>query len=365
MTGQKKASTQSWKVSVVVVNYNGESHLDECLSSVQEAEGPIEEIIVVDDASTDGGVALVERNHPSVKIVRLRKNSGPAAARNEGIKAARSSWVCLIDNDVRVDRHWLVELMKGARQAPEAGLFSSVVAVYEAPTTICTRGLDVHFLGMPTFREPGTKIPAYPNQGIEQIGAAGGASLLIEKEKTGIEPFDPGFFYGFEDTDACLRLRIAGDKCYVVPGSIVFHKFSTGGVEGLSDDELRYPPARAFFVFRNRWWLILTYYELKTLLALGPALFLFEIVCATFALKRGVGRSYAAALGSLFVSLPSLLHKRKIVQKGRETGDRELLSACSLSPGSGSLRTSLEAKAFGILDAFFKKYWNFYIRFFG
>ncbi len=346
------------KVSVVVISYNGERHLEECLSSVLEAEGPLEEVIFVDDGSTDGSVSLVQRKFPRVKIVALRENSGPAAARNAGVECSKARWVCLIDNDIRVDKRWLAELCKASGEKGDGALLASRVGVYETPSLIGTDGLDVHYLGMPTFRNNGAKLAESDDLAVREIGAAGGACILIDKEKVGRRPFDEDFFYGFEDTDLCLRCRIAGDKCYVVPSSVVFHKFSTGGVEGLSDEERRYSSRRAFYVFRNRWWLILKYYEFRSFLALCPALVLFELVCAAFAARRGVVVSYVAAAKALATTWPKIRAKRKAVQNTRVVGDAELFSAFSLSPGSGTVRSGMEAALFEMIDVFFKKYWK-------
>ena len=350
--------SQDRKVSVVVINFNGKNHLGECLSSVQGAEGPVEEVILVDDASADGSVSLVEKKFPWVKIVALPENSGPAAARNAGLECSSTRWVCLIDNDLRVDKRWLVELCKASGEKRDGALFASRVGVYETPSLIATDGLDVHYLGMPTFRNNGAKLAESGDLVVREIGAAGGACILIDKKKVGRRPFDEDFFYGFEDTDLCLRCRIAGDKCYVVPSSVVFHKFSSGGVEGLSDEERRYSPRRAFYVFRNRWWLILKYYELRSFLALCPALALFELVCAAFAARRGVVASYLAAAKALAATWPQMIAKRKAVQATRVVGDAELLSAFSLSPGTGTVRVGMEAALFKMIDVFFKKYWK-------
>ena len=79
-------------VSVVVVNWNGERYLDACLASVAGLEGGVGEVLVVDNASTDGSLACLRERHPSVRVIRLDRNDGPARARNAGMRAAANRW---------------------------------------------------------------------------------------------------------------------------------------------------------------------------------------------------------------------------------------------------------------------------------
>src|SRR5262245_40193543 len=87
------------RISAVVVNYQGERYLARCLGALAALEGELDEIVLVDDASTDGGLELVRREFPQVRIVALERNGGPCVARNRGLEAARHRWVLLVDND--------------------------------------------------------------------------------------------------------------------------------------------------------------------------------------------------------------------------------------------------------------------------
>ncbi len=349
--------TRNRTATIVVVNYNGKKYLEDCLSSVGKAVGPIEEVILVDDASTDGGVAFVKEKFPWVRILELPENSGPAAARNAGIAAAGTDWVCLLDNDVLVDCRWLTRLLNAALEKPDAALYTSLILRYEEPDMIGAEVMDIHFLGMPTFRNAGKKVSELSDFSTKETGAAGGISILIDKKTVGDEPFEADFFYGFEDTDFCLRFRSKGLKCFVVPKSVVYHKFGTGGTDDLSDRYDSYSRRRAFFIFRNRWRLIYRYYGTRTIFVLAPALFLFELATVLFALRRGVFRSYIKAVVSFFKINANCPGIRGKIQRQRLQGDAELLAGPSLSPGKGTVRSKAESAVVGLMNRFFELYW--------
>src|SRR4051812_16144882 len=97
-------------VSVVVPTWNGSDLLPECLSSIQGQTYARVETIVVDDGSSDGTADLVLDQFRSVRLVRLAKNRGFAAAVNAGIRAATGDIIALLNNDAVADPQWVEEL---------------------------------------------------------------------------------------------------------------------------------------------------------------------------------------------------------------------------------------------------------------
>src|SRR5437762_13200421 len=85
-------------ISVVVCNYNGERYLDECLAAVEKLEGRVDEVIVVDNASTDASLSILRERWPRVRVIPMPRNEGPCPARNAGMRAARNRWVLALDN---------------------------------------------------------------------------------------------------------------------------------------------------------------------------------------------------------------------------------------------------------------------------
>ena len=87
------------RVSVVIPVFNGAAYLVECLRSVAAQTVPVHEVIVVDDGSTDGSLAVVAAEYPSAVVLGGQPRGGAAAARNRGVAAATGEWLALIDQD--------------------------------------------------------------------------------------------------------------------------------------------------------------------------------------------------------------------------------------------------------------------------
>lgn len=116
-------------VSIITVNYNGKSFLDELFSSIFSIDYPKDkyEVIMVDNASTDGSVDFVRENYSKVKIIKSSKNLGFAGGNNLGIRRSNGDYIALINNDTQVDHNWLKELVLSAKEFPEMGAITSKV----------------------------------------------------------------------------------------------------------------------------------------------------------------------------------------------------------------------------------------------
>src|SRR5438105_4757318 len=128
-------------VSVVIVNWNGAQHLDECLASLRAQTLCDEmEVIVIDNGSTDGSIELLERHRQFVRVIPNSTNVGFAAGCNQGIRASRSEFIALLNNDTVVEPNWLEELVKAMRQAPDLGCCTSKILSYYAHDVIDNAG---------------------------------------------------------------------------------------------------------------------------------------------------------------------------------------------------------------------------------
>jgi GT2 family glycosyltransferase len=112
-------------VSVVIVNFNGERYLENLLTSLERQSYPDFEILLVDNASTDGSVPLVERDFPGVRLIRAKGNLGFAEGNNVGIRASRGDFIALINNDTVVEDAWLATLVEDALSSTDIGAVGS------------------------------------------------------------------------------------------------------------------------------------------------------------------------------------------------------------------------------------------------
>ena len=112
-------------VSVCIANYNGEDMLDDCIGSVLAQEGDIAvEIIVHDDASTDGSVALLRARYPQVELLASEENVGFCVSNNRMVAKARGEYVLLLNNDAALMPGALSALLSAANAMPEAGILT-------------------------------------------------------------------------------------------------------------------------------------------------------------------------------------------------------------------------------------------------
>ncbi|MCP4158380.1 MAG: glycosyltransferase family 2 protein, partial [bacterium] len=102
-------------VSVVIVNYNGDKHLEGLLGSLENQCYSNREIVIIDNASTDGSCKWIRENYPGVRLFALKKNIGFAAAVNRGIKESKGEYILVLNNDIELDRAAIHELVKVAQ----------------------------------------------------------------------------------------------------------------------------------------------------------------------------------------------------------------------------------------------------------
>src|SRR5687767_10427081 len=103
-------------VTVLVLNYNGERHLRECLPSLEALDYPGVRITVVDNGSHDGSLEYVRRHHPGVDVLAMGSNLGFSVAYNAAVPQTTTDFVALLNNDTRVAPTWMTELVDAAER---------------------------------------------------------------------------------------------------------------------------------------------------------------------------------------------------------------------------------------------------------
>jgi GT2 family glycosyltransferase len=216
--------------SVVIPTYNGRELLDRCLASVMryrpaESTTPIE-VVVADDASTDGTAQWLATVYPDVRPVRLERNGGFCAAANAGITAARGLFVQLLNNDTEVTPRWLE-----AGLAPftdgSVGSVAPLVVVRSDPSRVDSAGDAYNLSGWPVKRGHGQAATLFGGRRVEDVFGASGSSAFYRAEalrRAGV--FDPLLGSYYEDVDLAFRLRWAGYRCVFCPACVIHHDIS-------------------------------------------------------------------------------------------------------------------------------------------
>lgn len=355
--GWQSPSARAVPVTVCVINHDGERYLEGSVGSALAATGSsVAEILLVDDASTDGGPALVRERFPSVRIVALSENAGPAAARNAALREARTDRILLLDNDVTLAPGCLERLEEALDRDPDAAVAMPSVVFADRPNVVQYDGAECHFLGLQILLGEERPLAASaPPPG--RIGSLISACFLVDRSRLpdGFA-FDDSFFIYFEDHDFGVRTRLIGRQVLSVPGAVCFHG---QGTAGLSIRLLgSYSERRVFCLVRNRWQFLLKNFSLRTLLLLSPLLAVYEAAQLAIVVRKGWLRPWTRAAWWMTRHPVALLRKRAEVQASRRIPDRELLVGGPI-PFRRELATGpLDRMAKGILDRFAATYWG-------
>src|SRR4030067_2082402 len=131
-------------VSIVIVNWNGKSVLIDCIDSVLNLKYPIQEIIVVDNGSTDNSIEIVKNKYDNnIVIIQNQKNLGAPVARNQGMKYALKSgvdYIFCLDNDLTVDENAIEKLIEVMIRNEKIAMVGALIFHHEQPDVIFSAG---------------------------------------------------------------------------------------------------------------------------------------------------------------------------------------------------------------------------------
>ncbi len=344
------------KVSVVVCNYNGEDYLAECLESILALEDEPDEILVVDNGSTDRSVALVQERFPRIGVLALGENGGPCVARNAGMRAARNRWVLAVDNDAILRPDVLGKLRAALDERPEAVAAQTRNVFAAEETRVHYDGADFHYLGLLSLRNFYRPLSEAVGEGIIPSSGLIAIAILLDRDAVlACGGYDEDFFILFEDFDLSLRLKIAGHEILSVEDAICLHR---GGTPGISFRGGSYPKVRAYYHSRNRWLLLAKNYRLRTLLACLPGILLYELVWTLFTLRKGHFKAHMAGKLAFLRALPDVRASRRRVQAMRRARDRDLFVGGPLTFSPDLVQSAFARRAAGLLDAAIGSWWS-------
>ncbi|MBA7489549.1 hypothetical protein ES702_00083 [subsurface metagenome] len=246
-------------VSVIILNWNGKQHLEECLLSLKRQTYKNFEVILVDNGSTDGSVNYIRYNFGDfVKLIENKDNLGFAEGNNVGIRNSSGKYILLLNNDTKADPLWIEELVKVAESDEKIGMCASKVLSLDNPKTIDNVGHLIYKDGLNRGRGR-LEYDRGQYDHIEEVFLPSGCAALYRKKMLNeIGEFDKDFFAYGDDTDIGIRGRLAGWKCMYAPTAIVYHKYS--------GSTSPYSLFKAFHAERNRLWIAIKYFPLPVLL---------------------------------------------------------------------------------------------------
>lgn len=343
-------------ISVGIVNYNGRAYLARTLDAIGRLGGAVDEVLLIDNGSTDGGVALARECLPSIRVIELGENRGPGSARNAAIRSARHDRVLLVDNDAE-PQPGSVEALGNALDAHPAAISAMPAVLYtDAPDMVQYLGADPHFLGTPALRCADR--PAAELDGIVQVvGTTITCCMLVDRARFGSRPwFDEYLFFYLEDHEFGLRASLQGFDSLIVPEARCLHG---AGTVGLSIRETGfYTPTRVRYTMRNRWLTMLMLYQKRTLARFAPALAAFEAFQLAGAVAKGWLGHWVWAATSAVRSLPHVWRQRRALSGQRRRADLDVLVGGPFPFNAAMHRSALERAARRTLDVIAQLCWR-------
>ena len=227
------------KLSVIIVNYNGAKDLKPCLYSLYRETRDISfEIILIDNASTDGSVEIVENEFPKVQIIRNLENRGFAAANNIAIRQAEGEYILLLNADTEtLDRaiEKTVAFMEGKPHIGVVGCKLVYADGTQQPSvhgyhTVLGAFLDATFLHLlipASIVVRGRGISYFDRTEATEVDCVIGAYFMFRKSLIDtIGLLDEQFWIYYEEMDYCQRARDAGFETWYFPGAVVVHHWA-------------------------------------------------------------------------------------------------------------------------------------------
>jgi GT2 family glycosyltransferase len=299
------------RVSVVMVTFNSRASVSASLPALVAQLRDGDELVLVDNASSDDTVAAVRAIAPRARLVQTGRNAGFAAGANAGARAAGGDVLVFLNPDATPAPGFVDAIAAaGERWTAWMGLVTA-----EAGRVINTSGGVVHFTGIAWAGGAGA--PAAAPGAAREVAFLSGACLAIGRadwERLG--GFAEGYFMYQEDVDLSLRLRLGGGRLGVEPAAAVDHEY-----------EFAKGAAKWRLLERNRWATLIRCYPGSLLALLAPALLATEVaLLAVAAAGRWLPEKLAAA-GDTVRALPSLLRERRAIQATRRIGAAEFAAA--------------------------------------
>jgi len=213
-------------VSVIVLNYNGREHLQACFGALLALDYPAGQLdlVLADNASTDDSLALMAREFPGVRVVRLDRNYGFSGGYNRAIADAPNELVVLLNNDTRVAPGFVRELVAcWQRHQPVCAAVGAAMLTWDG-RTVDFGGARLNFHAFALVSGRGQ--PYRPDSlGVERPipFPCGGAMLIERRFYLDLGGLDEDYFAYFEDLDLGWRVWLCGREVWFAPASIVFH----------------------------------------------------------------------------------------------------------------------------------------------
>lgn len=242
---------QAPSASIIIPTWNGIAYIEDCLDSLLAQDYPEFEVIIVDNASSDGTPEWVAEHFPMVTLICNKRNLGFAGGVNAGLRAARGEVLMLFNQDAVAEPGWLWALVLGLLAAPDIGIAGCKILGIDGQIIQHAGGYLAMPQALPGHRGLGQLDAGQYDQSMDVEYVSGAAVAVRRDVLETIGYLDENFFFYFEDVDYCYRARAAGFRVIYVPTAKVRHYGKTSLGEGTVAYHARYHISRLQFVIKH------------------------------------------------------------------------------------------------------------------
>jgi len=274
------------EVTIIIPNYNGLAYMEACMEALGNQSFQDFHLLVVDNGSTDGSVEWLRKKR--IPALFLPENKGFSAAVNLGIKHSTTPYVILLNNDTKVDKHYVRELLRAITRSPKIFSVSSKMVQMHRPELMDDAGDMYCLFGWAYQRGVGRRSKGY-RRAVRVFSACAGAAIYRRQVFEEIGYFDEKHFAYLEDLDVCYRAKIFGYHNLYCPQAVVYHVGSGTSGSKYNDFKVRLAARNNLYViYKNMPW--------PQLLVNSPGLLTGILLKYGFFKKIGFKKAYVEGL---------------------------------------------------------------------
>ena len=219
------------KTAIVILNYNTRDYLRQFLPGlIESCKGLDAEVIVADNASSDGSAQMMKEEFPEVRLITLTENFGFTGGYNRALQMVEAEYYVLINSDVEVPSHWLKTLQEWMDAHPECGACGPKLLSFKERDTFEYAGAAgglIDSFGYPFCRgrimQKLEKDHGQYDSPTDVLWCSGACLMVRSSVWKALGGLDDRFFAHMEEIDICWRMQLRGWKVTVVPESYVYH----------------------------------------------------------------------------------------------------------------------------------------------
>lgn len=288
---------KNFLVSVIIVCYNSEKYIKNCLNSLKGQSWENIEIIIIDNNSSDKTLKYIEQTLKGNKYLLLKqeKNLGFATGNNVGIKYSNGKYICFLNPDVILEKDYIKNAVEFFKDNDEVGSVSGKIFKYrfhsnsiKKTNIIDTKGLKLKKNHQVVEIDANKKDSFFKKNKREIFGVSAAAGIYIRDALNDIKAvslnnnyFDDIFFIYKEDVDLAFRLRHAGWKSYYLGDAVAYHdRWETGSSKKMLNifrKRKEKNPKVNYFSYRNHLLMVLKNQYLSNLILYLPFIACYEI----------------------------------------------------------------------------------------